>query len=480
MILANRGVSVDRNRRSEIRKNLKPDRIINCIESLMAANELRLMTAATDKEVNEACAKLNVKVTRERIYTPAQALSMFVLQSISRDEACSTVIKRFNKERKEQALTPASQDASAYCKARSRLPISLINGLIQRTGSIAREKSLPSWKWMERNVYLIDGFVLRAPDTMKNQQKYPQPTSQMEGLGFPQVRVVAATSLATGCIEAYKTAAVLGKHTGEVTLFRGISDCFKPGDIVVGDSLFESYYDIARLQMRSVDAVFCINGTRKSPLVGQCKVIDESLQTIAKPQLKLSHFTREQWNALPPSITYRIIRYQTTGRRPSVTIVTTLLDKTLYPAKAIAELYGLRWDIEIDIGCFKTTMAQGELRCLTPENIDREIAVSILAYNIVRLLTNDAAHVASLHPREISFSHSRDAWITYGRETQTAYDLMWIIHGACARFVRDRPGRQEPREIKKRHVTKYPTLKKPRPSRMRILINRPSPPSPAP
>jgi hypothetical protein len=152
--------------------------------------------------------------------------------------------------------------------------------------------------------------------------------------------------------------------------------------------------------------------------------------------------------------------------------VTTLLDTHLYPAQAIAELYGLRWDVEIDIGCFKTTMGQGELRCHTPDNIEREIAVSILAYNLVRLLMNDAAQVATLHPREISFSHSRDAWVAFGKEIENAYDLMWIILSACARFVRDRPGRQEPREIKARHA-KYPKLIQPRPSRAPMMALHP-------
>lgn len=318
---------------------------------------------------------------------------------------------------------------------------------------------------------MVDGFVLRTPDTSKNQKKYPQPSSQKAGLGFPQVRVVAATSLATGCIEAYDTAPVEGKGTGEATLFRGIIKHFKPQDIILADSNFESYHDVALLRASDIDAVLCINGTRNSPFQGECHSIEETTQRIPKPKFDLNRFTPEQWAALPDELSCRIIRYKTAGGSEPITIVTTLLDADLYPAKDIATLYGLRWDVEIDIGCFKTTMGQGELRCQTPENIDREIAVSILAYNLVRVLQNDAAQVATLHPREISFSQSRDAWISFGNEIETAYDLMWIILSACSRFVRDRPGRQEPRAIKKRHATKYPTLKQPRPSRAKDLLS---------
>ena len=89
-----------------------------------------------------------------------------------------------------------------------------------------------------------------------------------------------------------------------------------------------------------------------------------------------------------------------------------------------------------------------DLPCQTPANIDREIAVGILAYNLVSALESNATAVTLVHPREISFSRSHDAWILYSDELKTANDLMWIILSAASRFVRDRPGREEPREIK--------------------------------
>lgn len=122
-------------------------------------------------------------------------------------------------------------------------------------------------------------------------------------------------------------------------------------------------------------------------------------------------------------------------------------------------------------------MGMCDLRCLTPENLDREIAVGVLAHNLVRLVMNDAAAVLTLHPREISFSHARDAWISFGDERHSTNDLMWIILSASKRFVRDRPNRQEPRAIKKRTTTKYPTLTKPRPTRAR-RAKAPPPDSP--
>ncbi len=375
---------------------------------------------------------------------------------------------KLNKERKRKHLPPICEDASAYCKARAKLPVELIDQLSSRVVTKAEAKTPYDWKWNGLDVYLVDGLVLRAPYTADNQEGYPQPSTQEDWLGFPQVRVVVTTSLATGCIRHYNTGQVEGKRTGEVTLFREKHGDFHAGDVVVGDSNFESFHDAVLLNRRGVKLVFCINGSRTSPFDGTAgETIEDKLMTIRKPKFDKTRFTRAQWKALPDTITYRVIRYRVHGRTTEITIVTTLLDGQRYSAREIADLYGLRWDIEIDICSYKSTMQMGELRCHTPENLEREIAVGVLGYNLVRLLMADTAAVIEVHPREISFSHARDAWLSFSDELETPNDLMWIILSASSRLVRGRPGREEPRAIKKRGLTKYTKLKQPRPSRAR-------------
>jgi len=476
MILPKRGAPVDRKRRAEIRNLLTPSAVQQRIDRLKAINQMRLHDVFNNEEVHRLCEELDVDF-RERNFTPAITLGLFVSQTLSRGDACSTVMTQFNRERKRQGLMPVCEDGSAYCKARARLPVKLIERLNSQIVELSHDKTHHQWKWKGRNVYLVDGFVLRAPDTAANQKVYPQPSSQKEGLGYPQVRVLVTTSLATGCILHYNTGRVKGKRTGEVTLFREKHKDFVTGDIIVGDSNFDSFRDSASLNFNGADIVFCINGSRNSPFEGVCETIDDTTVILQKPPFDSTRFTLNQWEALPTSITYRIIRYRVSGRNEEITIVTTLLDQQLYPAESIAELYGLRWDVELDICSLKSTMGMCDLRCQTPENLDREIAVGVLAYNFVRLLMNDAAAVLEVHPREISFSHARDAWRSFGDELETSNDLMWIILSASSRLVRDRPGRQEPRAIKRRNLTKYAKLKEPRPSRaVRIAANAKGPP----
>jgi hypothetical protein len=468
MILPTRGAPVDTNRRAEIRAALEPDEVVRRIDNLIDRDEIRLTEIFSDQDVHQLCEELNIEF-RERDFTPAITLSLFVSQSLSRGDACSTVVTQFNRERKRQGLAPCSEDASAFCKARARLSVKLIDTLADRIVSLLKAKTQKLWKWKARNVYLVDGLVFRAPDTKANQEIYPQPSTQKNGLGFPQVRCLVTTCLATGCIVHYNTAAMKGKLTGEVSLFREKHGDFVAGDIVVADSNFESFYDSVLLARRGVDMVCGIKGCRKSPFEGVCEAIEKKIITLSKPKNNKNRFTDEQWEQLPDSVQYRSIRYRITGRTEVLTIVTTLLDSKQYSAEDIAELYGLRWDVETDIASWKTTMGYCDLRCHTPENLDREIAVGVLAYNLVRSLMNDAAAVLEIHPREISFSRSRDTWISFSDELKTSVDLMWIVLSATSRLVRDRPGRDEPREIKRRNQSKYSKLKKPRPSRAKRI-----------
>jgi hypothetical protein len=476
MILPLRTASVEtdeeeQNRTQKRKRLIRFDEIRKRLERLKAMEKIRLHHLFDDAEIHQMCNTLNVEF-RDRVFTPAITLGLFVSQVLSRSDACSTVMTNFNRERKDNGLSPVSSDASAYTKARARLPVELIHQLSDLVRKMAHNLTPDNWKWKGLNVYLVDGFVLRAPDTLANQKKYPQPSCQKEGLGFPQVRVVATTALASGCVVHHNSSPVSGKKTGEVSLFRDKHKDFEKGDIVVADSNFESFHDAALLIRRGVHMVCCINGTRTSPFEGACSTIEDVIIELLKPRFDLSRFTRTEWNALPKRILYRLIRYQVAGCEAPITIATTLTDRQLYTAEDIAELYGLRWDVEVDIRSYKSSMGMGELRCLTPKNLDREIAVAVLAHNLVRVLMCDTAAVLEVHPREISFSSARDTWLAFHDECATIEDIAWMIHSTASHFVRNRPGRTEPRAIKRRH-DKYPKLKEPRPShRCRKKINQ--------
>ncbi|MFA5983795.1 MAG: transposase [Methylococcaceae bacterium] len=90
----------------------------------------------------------------------------------------------------------------------------------------------------------------------------------------------------------------------------------------------------------------------------------------------------------------------------SIVYVATLLDAKGFPKQALAGLYQERGKIKLDFRAIKTYMGMEMLRCKTPQRVQKEIAVHLLAYNIIR---GNLAQTAVLHdktPRQLSFRSS--------------------------------------------------------------------------
>ena len=154
-------------------------------------------------------------------------------------------------------------------------------------------------------------------------------------------------------------------------------------------------------------------------------------------------------------------------RTRQVTIVTTLLDDKLYTKESLAELYYMRWNVEIDLRYLKTTMQMEHISCKTPEMVVKSFYVHLLAYNLVRNLMYQSSEDLDVSPLELSFSSSIVHLLNFGSllaqadiyERQRLYkELLYVI---SKERILIRKGRVEPRLIKKRPKN-YGWLKQPR------------------
>ena len=145
-------------------------------------------------------------------------------------------------------------------------------------------------------------------------------------------------------------------------------------------------------------------------------------------------------------------------RAKSFYLITTLMDATRYSAAELADLYYQRWDVELFFRDIKTTMGMDVLRCKTPSLVRKEILMHFIAYNAVRRLIVDAANEAEQAPRRISFKASIQAlrqWEAQlnrlAADTCELRRLMGLLREAiAARQIMARPGRREPRCLKRR------------------------------
>jgi len=145
-------------------------------------------------------------------------------------------------------------------------------------------------------------------------------------------------------------------------------------------------------------------------------------------------------------------------------LITTLYDPARAPRQALKALYRSRWQVELDIRHIKTTLGMEALSCKTPEMAEKELWVYLLAYNLVRLLMVPSAVLAKVLPRTLSFKHALQCWQAWYQQLlacHTSDDLTELFRLIGQQRVGNRPGRIEPRAVKRRPKP-LPLLTRPR------------------
>ena len=285
------------------------------------------------------------------------------------------------------------------------MPEKILADLTREIGQELHREALPEWLWKARHVVLADGSTATMADTTENQAEYPQSRNQKAGLGFPILRFVVLLSLATGTVLECAAGACRGKKTGEQSLFRQMWDPLQPGDIVLGDRLYDAYRDIVLLKARGVDVVFGKKQSRSCDFRrGRQLGPDDHVVVWRKPRYDASRYdSRAEWELLPQEIEIREVRV--TVRRPgyrtrTIVAVTTLLEADLYARSDLTDLFFQRWHCELDLRSIKCVLGMHHLSCRSPQMVRKELWTHLLAYNLIRVRMAQAAalHGPAAHP----------------------------------------------------------------------------------
>ncbi|WP_146574674.1 transposase, partial [Botrimarina hoheduenensis] len=249
-----------------------------------------------------------------------------------------------------------------------------------------------------------------------------------------------------------------GKGQGELSVFRRLMGFFRPGDVVLTDRLYCTWRELLTLQERGVHAVSQLQVMRKADFrKGQRLGKGDHLVEWPKPST-IRSVDWPTYRDLPDTITVRECRVvigQAGFRNKSIVVVTTLLDPDEFTRDDLAALYRARWNAELDLRSVKTTMQMEVLRCKTPELVRKEIWTHVLAYNLIRTVMAQAASEHALQPRSISFKGAMQTLEAFrpviaccSRLRHEAYER--LLDCIAAHAVGDRPGRFEPRQVKRR------------------------------
>ena len=384
------------------------------------------------QRVNEHFASAG-HVWRQRVLDPATTLSLFILQVLHGNTAITHL----------RHLSKVTVAASSYCAARARLPLEALAQLVE--------------------LVCCDGI------------------RSIQGAISGPALWLGALDLASGMI-LHLTMMSLGSH--EMSQLAGMHGALRSGDVLLADRGFCSFAHLALLSLFPVDAVFRMHqrqivdftphrphrgnagkkrrrGMPTSRYVRKLGAEDHIVQWV-KPTQRPRWMDAAIYAALPATVLVRELRYRITTRGMRtrvVTVATTLLNEMRYPKRRIAELYGLRWEVETNFRHLKQSMGMEKLKCKSPDGIARELIIFVLVYNLVRAAMTQAAQrqgVADIN--RVSFM---DALRRLRCLVET--ELGWLPGDSAVDLIVNpiRPERYHPR-VKKRRMKEYDLMNRPR------------------
>jgi hypothetical protein len=393
---------------------------------------------------------------RDRVFNPVITIWGFLSQVLSDDHSCRDAVTRIIAHRVASGQAACSPNSASYCDARGRLPTAVLRSLTRQAAEELQAAAAPEWKWNGRDVFIADGSHVSMPDTSENQASYPQPVAQQPGLGFPLARLAVLLSLATGACQDLAIAPYQGKGTGETTLLREMYGSLKPGDVVLADALFDNYFLIYELRELGIDLVVRAQYQRVGTQVLQSRPDGEIL--LWRRPNKPRGMTGEEYRRYPETLLMRQVSVDARdqdNRAEVFQVVTTILDASIDGGQ-IGDLFERRWSGEVDIRSIKSVMQMDILRCKTPEMVEKEIWAHLLAYNLLRTVMAVAAAAAGIEPRAVSFKGAKQAVTAFAPKIEAASpgDRPALVEALLAVIayhrVGDRPGRWEPRAVKRR------------------------------
>lgn len=387
---------------------------------------------------------------RERLYGPLQTLALFIEQVLSADHSCQDAVARGVSGRVAQGQTMCSLNSGPYCKARQRLALGLVERIGREVGARVCHGQPAHWLWRGRQVKLVDGTTTSMPDTADNQASFPQSREQKPGLGFPLARLVAIVSLSCGAVLEWASGPCEGKTTGETALLWGLAHRLDRGDVVIADRCYAGYFMIALLMALGVDVVIRQHQSRHTDFRrGQRLGVRDHVVSWVRPQRPV-WMSKEAYASMPESLVMREVR------AGGWTLVSTLLDAQQVSKQELLELYCRRWQVELDLRAIKVVMQMDVLRCKSPDMVRKEIAVHLLAYNLVRAVMAQAAHLGHVLPRQLSFKAALQLLRAFEENLRCcpggrlALRHGYLLAGIAQLKLPHRPGRVEPRVVKRR------------------------------
>jgi hypothetical protein len=342
------------------------------------------------------------------VYTTLTTLWMLTLQRLGGGKSLEAIVKETlthnrdifpdNKRVREGTL---SKNSSAYSEARHRLPIESAEQFADSVAQTIIDSCADILN--DRQAFIIDGTTFKLPPTSDLREVYPPATNQHGETVWPILMLTVAHELRSGAALRPEFGAMYGsKNTSEAKQAMAIAERIPAGSVIFADAGYGIFSVVHAMLGRGHDILFRLTKSRFNALHRQAELID---QTENSSRYRL-HWTPSSKNrrtnpGLPEDacVTVELHAIKLDNGEWLYLVTSMKLE-----SQNAADLYARRYDVEHDIRDLKVTLGVENIRAQSDEMVRKEMLCSMVAYNLVVQLRREAAIVAKLPPRRLSFT----------------------------------------------------------------------------
>lgn len=363
--------------------------------------------------------------SEEAVYTPIVTLWALISQVFFNEHmrSCKAAVGRVASLWAILGKRVCDTNTGAYCRARAKITWAAVRDIcchiaeaaeaiydaqnvdadLRQHDVVASAQSVPTGG----RILLVDGFTVTAADTPENQEVFPQNPAQKEGLGFPIIRGVSLISMVTGLLVDLELGPYAGKQSGETALLWQMLGRLKPGDTLVADSFYCTYWIIAACRYKGVNIVMKNHDKRDDNPNGARRIDRHQRVTVWVRPTRPEWMSEEEYARCPEQIEIRLVDVVATQpgfRSKTYTIATTILEADVFSRDWIASVYRSRWLVELDIKSIKCSLGMDIVRAKTPAMVQTEIWSCLLAYNLIRMKMLQSCAANGRMPRTLSLT----------------------------------------------------------------------------
>jgi hypothetical protein len=290
-----------------------------------------------------------------------------------------------------------------YCQARQNLPKLLVSRSVDELIERLRSRLLESGSPLAYRVYLLDGSSLQLEHEPELVQAFPPASNQHGKAHWPVVRMVVLHDLETGLAERPCWGPLNGGHAvSEQALAERALQPLPAGSVIVGDRNFGIFSTAYSAHQRGHRTVLRLTAVRAKSLMGG-PISRSGDYPVSWRASRWDGKKQRHW-PMDACVEGRLIAWRVgRGKHQQWLYLFTTLSQ---PAEEVVELYGRRWRIETDLRSLKQTVRLQRISAHSPDMMEKELLVAIMAYNLVRAIMFQAAQRARIDPRQLSFTYA--------------------------------------------------------------------------